>query len=421
MIELGFGLLLLTLIAIGFLCWPLFAGEIATVNDAEDRQQENVSMFKQRLAELQLELDQKLLNEQSFGELKLELEKNLLVDTAGTETLSKARALAVKFTKPQLLMVAVCCISLPFLSLALYAKYGSAEELLWSENKNQSHQSATGEKPTPAQAIALLEQELVRNPENAEGWYMLAGAYMGLNQYAKGATAFKKVLTYLPEQAPVYPQVIGQYAQALFFVGNKVTAEVKVEIKRALAIDANEVVSLGLLGIEAFELEQFQIAIDFWRQSLANADPNAAEALKSGIAQAEAKLLASGVVPERVETEQKNKLNVIVDVDLTEVLRQSLPADTSIFVFARPVGGRIPLAAVKLKVSDLPKRVVLDDSLAMMPTAKISLQKKVEVSARISLSGGPIAQKGDYQSALLITDVSETAKPVKLLINKVVE
>jgi cytochrome c-type biogenesis protein CcmH len=419
MIELWLGIILLSIIAVSFLCWPLFVGKIATVHDDVDRQQENIRLFKQRLAELQQELDQNLLNSESFAELKLELEKNLLSDTS--ETVAKKQSGTVKFTKPQILIVIALCISLPFLSLAVYAKYGSAEELLWSENKNQLQQLVTGDKPTPAQAISLLEEELVRNPDNAEGWYMLAGAYMGANQYTKGATAFEKVLVYLPRQAPVYPQVLGQYAQALFFVGNKVTPEVRIQIKRALAIDANEVVSLGLLGIEAFELQQYQAAINFWEQSLANADNDAAQALKSGIAQAEMKILASGGVINRQQNDVNNKLNVIVDVHFTDVLQQGLPKDTVVFVFARPVGGKIPLAAVKLSVSDLPKRVVLNDSLAMMPTAKISLQKKVEVSARISISGRPIAQKGDYESAVVILDVSAIAKPVKLLINKVVE
>ena len=81
----------------------------------------------------------------------------------------------------------------------------------------------------------------------------------------------------------------------------------------------------------------------------------------------------------------------------------------------------MPLAAVKLRLSELPKRLILDDSMAMMPSVKISLQKKVQVSARISMSGQPQAQRGDFESEVIFTVVSETQDPVKLLINKVVK
>jgi len=403
-----------------FICWPLFKRHRASA--AVNRQQENIHMFKQRLAELQQERDQNLLNDQSFAELKLELEKNLLSD-ATTEELAADEIISLgqKNSRSQLLLVITICVSLPILALGLYAKYGSAEELLWVENKNNSHQLPTGEKPTAEQAIGLLESELQRNPENAEGWYMLAGAYMGTNQFSKGAQAFIQVLEYLPEQSPQYPSVIGQYAQALFFIDNRVTEKVKVQIAKALAIDSSEVVSLGLLGIEAFEQQNYQRAIDFWRQSLGSAEPNAAAALKSGIAKAESELAALGIAVKESKSMIKNKLKVIVDVEITAALKNSLAPDAILFVFARPIGGKIPLAAVKMKVSELPKRIVLDDSLAMMPTAKISLQKKVEVSARISLSGQPQSQKGDYQSEVLVVKVSETTDTFKLLINKVVE
>ncbi|EPJ46676.1 MAG: hypothetical protein OFPI_10940 [Osedax symbiont Rs2] len=420
MIELWLGIILLTLLAMSFICWPLFKRHRASA--AVNRQQENIHMFKQRLAELQQERDQNLLNDQSFAELKLELEKNLLSD-ATTEELAADEIISLgqKNSRSQLLLVITICVSLPILALGLYAKYGSAEELLWVENKNNSHQLPTGEKPTAEQAIGLLESELQRNPENAEGWYMLAGAYMGTNQFSKGAQAFIQVLEYLPEQSPQYPSVIGQYAQALFFIDNRVTEKVKVQIAKALAIDSSEVVSLGLLGIEAFEQQNYQRAIDFWRQSLGSAEPNAAAALKSGIAKAESELAALGIAVKESKSMIKNKLKVIVDVEITAALKNSLAPDAILFVFARPIGGKIPLAAVKMKVSELPKRIVLDDSLAMMPTAKISLQKKVEVSARISLSGQPQSQKGDYQSEVLVVKVSETTDTFKLLINKVVE
>ena len=413
MIELWSGIIVLTLVAMAVLCWPLFKASNSSVVEV-NRQQENISIFQQRLTELEQEREQELLNDESFNELKLELEKNLLTDA---EDLSVKTFSAGRVTKRQSIVVLLVVISLPLISLAFYERYGSSEELFWAQNNaTQTPNHAT--KPTAAQAIAMLKAELERAPENPEGWYMLAGAYMSSNQFDKGAAAFAQVLVYLPQQSEQFASVVGQYAQALFFIDNKVTSRVKKQIERALMIDNQEVVSLGLLGIDAFEQQQYQLAIDYWQESLLNAEPNAAGALKSGIAKARERL---GVAVGEPVTAAVNTLKVVVDVDIAAQLKSQLKDDAVLFVFAKPVGGRIPLAALKLTVADLPKRVVLDDSLAMMANSKISLQKMVEVSARISLSGRPIAEKGDFESALIVVRVQELADPVKLLIDKVVE
>lgn len=427
MIELWLGIILLTLLAMSFLCWPLFKKTEEYVDI--DRKKENVSIFQHRLAELQLEKEQLLLTDDSFNELKLELEKNLLSDAALIAKPNQHR----QKTKRRLLIVVVTCLLLPMISLGFYSKYGHYDDLVWSAKNKQLNALKGDQRPTLEQAIVMLETELERAPENAEGWYMLAGSYMSASEFNKGAQAFSNVLKYLPEQSPQYASVIGQYAQALFFVDNKVSAQVKVQIQRALAIDNSEVISLGLLGIEAFETAQYQQAIGYWKKALVNAQPNAIQGLESGIAKAQQELARLSIAPSKVETAaevtaesdaenvEKSKLKVIVDVEITEQLKSELDENTTIFVFAKPIAGRIPLAALKLRVADLPKRVVLDDSLAMLPTAKISMQQKVEVSARISLSGQPQSQAGDYESNVLILDVSEVDSAAKLLINNLVK
>ncbi|MEM5528666.1 c-type cytochrome biogenesis protein CcmI [Gammaproteobacteria bacterium AS21] len=431
MIELWLGIILLTLLAMSFLCWPLFKKTEEYVDI--DRKKENVSIFQHRLAELQLEKEQLLLTDESFDELKLELEKNLLSDAAAIAKPNQHR----QKTKRRLLIVIVSCLLLPMISLGFYSKYGHYDDLVWSAKNKELNALKGDQRPTLEQAIVMLEAELERAPENAEGWYMLAGSYMSASEFNKGAQAFNNVLKYLPEQSPQYASVIGQYAQALFFVDNKVSAQVKAQIQRALAIDNSEVISLGLLGIEAFERAQYQQAIGYWKKALVNAQPNAIQGLESGIAKAQQELARLGIAPSKAEktlataaevnaesnaeSVEKSKLKVIVDVEITEQLKSELDENTTIFVFAKPIAGRIPLAALKLRVADLPKRVVLDDSLAMLATAKISMQQKVEVSARISLSGQPQPQAGDYESNVLILDVSEVDSAAKLLINNLVK
>ena len=48
-----------------------------------------------------------------------------------------------------------------------------------------------------------------------------------------------------------------------------------------------------------------------------------------------------------------------------------------------------------MQVKDLPLDIVLNDGMAMMPSLKISGFDSVQVNARISKSGQPVASSGD--------------------------
>ena len=79
----------------------------------------------------------------------------------------------------------------------------------------------------------------------------------------------------------------------------------------------------------------------------------------------------------------------------------------------------MPLAVERLKVKDLPADVTLDDSKAAMPTATLSSVEKVDLTARVSLSGGAIAQAGDLFASQEQVDIRSVKQPLNLLINQV--
>ena len=79
----------------------------------------------------------------------------------------------------------------------------------------------------------------------------------------------------------------------------------------------------------------------------------------------------------------------------------------------------MPLAVVRKQVKDLPIEVSLDDTMAMIPSMKLSNFEKVQVSARISKSGQPGAQSGDVQSEVRIVNSTQKEK-IKLTISDVV-
>ncbi|MFT6352562.1 c-type cytochrome biogenesis protein CcmI [Neptuniibacter pectenicola] len=415
MIELWIGIAGLTLLAVAFVFLPFVrAKRVAESVSAEDRGQQNIEIFRERLSELEREKAAGNLDETDFVTLKTELERNLLSDVESSGPVSGS----VQLTKQALVTVTLLAMLIPASGIGLYSVFGRSADLEIA--LHQPKDPFNGQKPTLEQAIAQLEKELQLNPDNPEGWFLLSTTYMNQGRYAEGAEGFKRILDILPVDAPQYASVNGQYAQALFFAADsKMTDDVRAQIEKTLAIEPLEITALGLLGIEAYEKQDFEAALEHWLLALRNAEGPTADSLRSGVRKARDELIAQGKnVPDIPELDIAS---VALNVDLSPELKAKATPEQAVFVFAREVGGKMPLAAVKLSVSDLPTQVVLDDTMAMNPQATLSSVAQVEVSARISLSGQPQAQKGDFYGIISPVEVRGAKIPLMLVIDKVVE
>ncbi|MDC6711033.1 tetratricopeptide repeat protein, partial [Leclercia adecarboxylata] len=132
---------------------------------------------------------------------------------------------------------------------------------------------------------AHLEQAVQEQPDSTEAWYFLGRTYMNQERPADAAKAFKRVV----EIAGRQPELLGQLAQALYFAGDRQWSdELQALTDEALQGDPQELTSLGLLGIAAYEEERYQDAVRFWEQlvaALPEEDPSR-EAIRGGIERA---------------------------------------------------------------------------------------------------------------------------------------
>ncbi|MBI3562974.1 MAG: hypothetical protein HY080_14785 [Gammaproteobacteria bacterium] len=106
------------------------------------------------------------------------------------------------------------------------------------------------------------------------------------------------------------------------------------------------------------------------------------------------------------------------NIQLDPKLAKNAKPDDTVFIFARAAQGpRMPVAVMRAKVSELPLKYRLDDSMAMQPGMNLSHFDQVVVVARISASGEAMPQKGDLEGT------SKTVSPGKdsadITINKV--
>ena len=327
----------------------------------------------------------------------------------------------------------VVALLVPLLALGMYAWLGSPELVDGGAARTAAAPASHGAGGmTMAQAISKLEERLREDPDNAEGWYMLARSYVAEKQYGNAARAMERVVALEGEKDP---NLLLQYADALAMAyDGRVAGKPAKFVHKALKLKPDYPEALWLAGIAASQSDNLADAIVYWRKAVALLDdqPESQAELKKQIEIAEEKLTSLGgaVPPEEPAvaaspSQQKpvkaatNGASISVTVALSPTLADKVSPDDAVFIYARAASGPpMPLAATRTTVARLPVTVTLDDSQAMMPQMKLSSFSQVVVGARVSKSGQAIPQPGDLEG--VADPVAPTSTPeVKVVIDSV--
>jgi len=401
MIDLWIGAGLLSLVALAFLLFPLLRGRRAQAE--EDRTALNVALYQERLAELTAQRDAGTLTDEQLEAGRADAARELLDDTEDGDAPRSAR---LGRSLPILAAVLV-----PLIGFGLYMHWGASDRLQLARE--------FGEQPrTMEEMTARLEKAVQAQPDSAEAWYFLARTYMSLERPADAATAYARLI----DLAGREPELLGQWAQALYFAGDRQWNEQLQKLTdEALQGDPHEVTSLGLLGIAAYEDERYQDAIGFWERLVATlpADDPSREPIQGGIQRAREQLGEAGApaapaaVPETAQADVALEVAVRLDATLADKVQ---PTD-AVFVFARAVSGPpMPLAVKRLSIADLPATVSLGDADAMTPQLRLSNFEQVRLFARVSRSGD--ATKGEWVGASQALQLTEGGETTELVIDQ---
>jgi cytochrome c-type biogenesis protein CcmH len=379
------GLLLLT--ALAFLLIPVVRGR--KMQAEEDRTALNVTLYQERLLDLQAQHAAGALNEQQLVAGRDEAARELLADTEGVQAVPTQRALGGKIPL-------IAALLMPLLGVGLYLHWGAIDDV-------ERAQTFAEQPKTIEEMTARLEAAVKNDPKSAESWYFLGRTYMAQERASEAAGAFERAIGVAGRE----PELLGQWAQALYFANNKQwTPQLQTLTDEALKADPAEVTSLGLLGIAAYENGQFQQAIGHWQQLVAvlPAEDPSRQAIQGGIDRAREQLGVPANDPAAVAS-----ASLTVRVTLAADLQDKVQPSDAVFIFARAVSGPpMPLAVKRLTVADLPAEVSLSDSDAMMPQLKISGFENVQLVARISRSGNATAGEWIGSSQPLASKTTET-------------
>jgi len=423
---------------LGIIWVPFFKVSVHKESDTL-RDETNVELYKEHKAEIEKDFSAASIDKESYHYLLAELDKSLLQDIGSAE-----RKVVKKNNSKQFSVLWPVSLSLFIIvfSVALYLKQGTLNNLMATDTSvNIQGQATQGQsvqeqkQDQQAQILAYikeLQQHISENPEDAKAWYNLGKTLVSAGGFDLAINAFEQVIRIEGEHA----DLLGAIAQASYYRNNQqIDIEIQTLIDRALALDSSDPSTNILLGMDSFMAEQYQAAINYWQIVIkANRPDVNVNALQEAVNEANNRLSASPEndqlsksKPPSVNEKPKNtdtlgpqlKLNISLSADISKQLADS--EDKVVFVYAIPTDGkRMPLAALKLMASDLPKTVTLNNNNAMSAENNLSSVKKVHIYAIVSQQGGAGIKPGDFKAEIQNIAV-DNKNTINLVIDSLVE
>ena len=270
------------------------------------------------------------------------------------------------------------------------------------------------------QALTELHAHLKQQPDDLQGWMLLAQTSSALRQPAEARDAFDQVLRLAPNNAEA---MVGWAENDSMMRSDHLIEGRALELlKRAVQLHPDSQRGLWLLGISDFQRGAYREAAATWRLLQPQLEPgsNVAKAVAEQIAVADAR---AGGAPAGASSSAAaaapQGATLQVQVALAPALKDKLAPGDALFVYARAENGPpMPLAVARLDPAQLPTTVTLSDAMAMTPAYRLSSVQRVFVGARISHSGQPVAQPGDLEGDAGVVAV-DSKTPVRISIDKV--
>lgn len=351
------------------------------------QRQLNAAILREQLAKLEQDLAEGTLSKDDHAQARAELQRRVLEDMREEDAVSTLRA-------PKRTMVAVGLI-VPIAATALYLLIGNPASM----TETSAHQQAANPQELERMVVALA-QKLEKEPNNPQGWAMLARSYKVMGRTVEAEKAFERAGAFIDDDA----QMLASYADVVASnAGGSLAGKPAMLIQKALKADPENPMALWLSGTADLEAKNYAQALRTWERLAAMLPPGSDDArmLQGAIDDVRAK---TGLAPKSpapaVAVAPATGGSVSGTVELDPALKGKAGPDDTVMVIARLPGTRMPLAAVRLRASELPVKFMLDDSQSMNPQSPISAAAEVEVEARISKSGMAKAEPGDLISAV---------------------
>ena len=180
---------------------------------------------------------------------------------------------------------AILAGAIPIAALLLYVVLGNHEA--FAPIAAQRAKGGAEHEVTPQEVEAMaakLAARLEKEPDNVDGWVMLARTYYALNRHADAARAFDRAIAIIPANA----DLLADYADSLGAAEGGLRGKSLELIERALKADPTHWKALALAGTAAFNRKDYKGAVAYWERMKATVPPGSpiAGSIDASIAEA---------------------------------------------------------------------------------------------------------------------------------------
>ena len=307
---------------------------------------------------------------------------------------AKSTAAATESRKDRPIAAGVLVVLLPALAALMY-----------SSTSNWDWQGVQGEVARDQQMTDLLAQlqaRLQSNPDDLNGWLLLGRSYASMEQFPAAAGAYQRA----------YDLSKGENVDAVLGLGEALamsdqaalTGRASELFEEALSKAPNHPKALWYASMAALQAGELRKGRDRLQLLMALNPPEELRGvlerqiqdLNAQLGETTSAAGGEGAVAPPSTVAQQEKRSIRVAVTLAPSIKSQLQGPVALFVLARDSAGGPPLAVQRHSSEQLPLTVELSERDAMMPTRSIASVPRVQVVARLSKSGTPQAQSGDY-------------------------
>jgi cytochrome c-type biogenesis protein CcmH len=279
-------------------------------------------------------------------------------------------------------------VFVPLLAAVMYASLSN-----WDWNGVAEQQARNSQLDD---LLKQLEARLQSNPDDVNGWVLLGRSNASMERFPRAIQAYQRA----------YDLSRGQNFEAILGLGEAMAMADESTLSgragklfdEALALAPNHPKALWYASMAALQAGDLRKGRDRLQLLLAQGPPEELRGmLQRQIQDLNQQIGEAGQGTGAAEGGTQPATRTIrVAVALSPDIKQKLNEPMTLFVLARDPAGGPPLAVHRLTSTQIPLTVELTERDAMIPTRTIASVPRVEVVARLSKSGTPQAQSGDY-------------------------
>jgi cytochrome c-type biogenesis protein CcmH len=310
----------------------------------------------------------------------------------------------------------VAAVAIPALAVLFYAFVSNYE---WAA-PTQVPEVSSARAGALSDVVQQLEQRMVEQPGDVEGWLLLGRTYMQLQRFPDARRAYAAAV----EVAPVAEAKLGLAEADILIDRINLGGEAGRLVEEVVAEQPDNPKALFYGGMVALFRGDEPTARDRWEKVLALSPPdNVREILERQLAafgDESAPVAASAVPPSTGASDDDSAVAVNVTIDAS--LAGQVSGNDILFVLARRPGvPGPPIAAVRVSASNFPTTLSISDANTMIAGNSLTGLSEVEIVARISKSGGPIAGPGDLFGSVTWSAATRADRSVDIVIDQTVE